>query len=99
MTEIRPDPFEPTPDWPAGLFAVMQNGDGTPEYYRPWQPQQELGEFINQVARIAVKGIVSYPYTAFNRVISSETGETDEAITILVDEAITKQKESRATLG
>jgi len=43
---------EATENWPAGLFAVLQNGDGTPEYYRPWRPGQELEDFIDEVAGI-----------------------------------------------
>lgn len=92
MTRNQPAAFIPTPEWPAGLFAVMQDKDGTPEYYRPWEPQQELGEFINKIASIAVAGIVSPPHATFSRVVSSETGEIDEAMTIIVNRAIEKQE-------
>ena len=87
---------EASKDWPAGLFAVMQNGDGTPEYYRPWRPGQELQDFVDEVAGIVVRGIADYPYPSFSRVIGSETGEVDEAMTILVVDSMRRQRDSRS---
>ncbi|MGZ6004713.1 MAG: hypothetical protein ACXWLH_01035 [Candidatus Saccharimonadales bacterium] len=86
---------ETTGNWPPGLFAVMQDGDGTPEYFRPWRYDQSLEEFIDEMALISVRGIASSRGTAFVHVISSETGETDEAMTILVEESMQTQRQAR----
>lgn len=88
---------EATSQWPPGIFAVMQDDDGTPEYYRPWRPEQDLQDFLTETAAIAIRGISRQPSTKFSRIISSETGEVDEAMSLVVEIEMNKAKEVTST--
>lgn len=90
MSEVNRDT-----QWPPAELAVLQNGDGTPSYYRPRESDESYGDFIERIAGIVVRDITNYPYTAFVEVVEGATGETDESSTILVTETMKKQKLAR----
>lgn len=81
--------------WPPAQFAVLQDGDGTPSYYRPREAAEDLEQFIVRIATTAVVGIIGSRGTAFLEVVEGDTGETDEALTMLVTESIKTQKLAR----
>jgi hypothetical protein len=51
--------------------------------------------FFDRIAGIVVRSITSYPYTAFIEVVEGATGKTNVLTTILVTEAMKKQKLAR----
>ncbi len=81
--------------WPPAQFAVLIDGDGNPSYYRPREADEELGSFIERIATTVVVGITGVRGTAFIEVVEGDTGETDEALTLLVIESMDKQKLAR----
>ncbi|HSX44716.1 MAG TPA: hypothetical protein VLF39_01210 [Candidatus Saccharimonadales bacterium] len=81
--------------WPPAEFAVLQDGDGNPSYYRPREADEDLGTFIERIATTVVVGITSVRGTTFIEIVEGTTGETDEALTLLVVESMDKQKLAR----
>jgi len=87
MTEIIRDL-----QWPPAELAVLQNGDGNPSYYRPREADESIDEFVERIAGTVVRGIEEYSFTAFVEVVEGATGETDDALTLLVVESMQKQR-------
>jgi len=81
--------------WPPAQLAVLQNGDGSPSYYRPREANETLDTFIKRIAGTVVRGIIYYPYTAFVEIVAGASGETDEALTVLVIASIEEQRLAR----
>jgi len=81
--------------WPPTQFAVLQDGDGNPSYYRPREESEGLYAFIERIATTAVIDITGVRGTAFIEVVEGDTGETDEVLTLLVIESMEKQRLAR----
>lgn len=81
--------------WPPAQFAVLQDGDGNPSYFRPREADEELDTFIDRIATTVVVGITAVRGTAFIEVVEGDTGETDDALTLLVVESMEKHKLAR----
>ena len=43
--------------WPHEQFAVFQDGEGNPPYYRPREADESLESFIDRAATTAVIGV------------------------------------------
>lgn len=90
MSEINRDT-----QWPPAEFAVLQDGDGTPSYYRPREASEGFAEFIERIATTVVLGSTGIRGTAFIEVVEGHTGETDEVATLLVTVSMEKQRLAR----
>lgn len=92
MNEMNPEA-----QWPPTHLAVLQNGDGNPEYYRPRQAGESENKFIQRIAGIVVRDIVRNPYTSFVNIVEGATGEPDKALAALVVESMRQQEIARQT--
>lgn len=84
--------------WPPAHLAVLQNGDGYDAYYRPIEGGEDPMEFVERIAKIAVRGVEQPIGTTFREVIDGTTGEADPELTMLVVEAMEAQRVERRAL-
>ncbi len=82
-------------EWPPKYFAVLQDGDGEPRYFRGSEADESADAFALRIGKLVARDI-EYPRgTTFVDVIDGTTGLVDADTTELVIDAMTSQKELR----
>lgn len=81
-------------NWPPAYWAVLVDGNGMPNYYRPIEPGESTEAFIERIGRLVAVHI-EYEGTCLVDVVRGEDGKSDAAMDALVVDAMRRHKEVR----